>query len=173
MNESVPHIYRRPKTAQDIKDEHTRMQARLAHGATAIIYTRAATKPQSANFDACGGQESVCRQWCENYGWQVVDVVRDSGVKGRGGESARHVMRLIKEHRASIIVAYNFTRFTREYIELRELMSTAESRGMRLLTIVDPMNPGASEDFSEQAKLYMEEVAKRMYEDILAQRQEK
>ena len=86
-----------------------------------VIYLRVSTKKQvkSGSLD---NQESICRDWCMEKGYNVLKVYKEPGISGISMDKRYELQKLLDELSPGIIVVfYDISRLTRNIFDCTEI----------------------------------------------------
>ena len=111
-----------------------RNKQKLGH--KAVIYLRISTDEQKKGF-GMDSQLSMCSEYCQRKGYDIVGIERDEGISGTKTVVQRHGLRraiTLAELGADVIVAYHQDRFSRSTGVFDDLRENARSNGYRLET---------------------------------------
>jgi len=109
----------------------------------AILYLRVSTYMQAARADALIAQEELCREACEQRGFEVVAIVADPA------RSAAHLdrpglcdaLRHIASSQADVLVVNDLERLTRDVADLEQLLDWFDDAPGATVVAVDfPMD---------------------------------
>lgn len=89
-------------------------QRQIGNGKRAFIYTRVSTQEQAEHRTSLDQQERDARQYCDDRGYTVVEVVQDGGISGsdrsRPGLERMLLHACSDDHPIDIIVACDLAR---------------------------------------------------------------
>lgn len=102
----------------------------------AVIYTRVSTESQDATL-----QEPLCRRFCEENGWAVVQVYSDSASGKNGNRPGwRALMQDASQHKFDIVVATKIDRIMRSVATLDTEINRLMSYGVELRCVSQPID---------------------------------
>lgn len=107
----------------------------------AIVYVRQSTfREESISLEL---QESACRQYCQRYGYFIVDVIADPGVSGLKWErrpGIQKVMTRIEAGDADVVVIWRWSRLSRNRLHQAMALDAIERSGALVESATEPFD---------------------------------
>ena len=114
----------------------------------AVIYTRVSTREQVENL-SLDSQERLCRRYCEEQGFRLLEVFCDEGKSARTANrpQLQAMLEYCRNHSDSIdaVVQYRLDRIMRNNSDFFYLKGYLESLGIRLIYATQPNIDGSPE----------------------------
>lgn len=111
----------------------------------AVLYLRQSThRDDSISLEL---QETACRAYCKQRGYNVVGVYSDEGRSGRFWFTRPGVldaMRDLEMHRADAIVLWKWSRLSRDRLNFASAIQEAEAFGGRIESATEPIDEASS-----------------------------
>jgi DNA invertase Pin-like site-specific DNA recombinase len=109
-------------------------------------YVRVSTDEQSGSGAGLEAQRLAIAAECERRGWQLLQVVEDTGFSAKDLKrpGIQEALRVLKEGDAKALVAAKLDRLSRSMIDFTGLMATAQKQGWALVALdcaVDTTTP--------------------------------
>lgn len=150
----------------------------VAKGQRVVGYVRVSTDEQGQSGLGLDAQRAAIEQACESRGWQLVEVVEDSGVSGGTLErpGLRRALDLIASGEADGLVASKLDRLARSSIGFGRLIEWCEASGAALVALdadVDTSTPSGrmmAGVFAAFAQYEREAIAERTRHALEAKR---
>ena len=122
------------------------MQYNLMHTTTgegAVIYVRVSTAEQTQGF-SLQLQERLCRQYCKQQGWVVLELFRDEGKSARTIDRPEFLKAIgyCQRHREKVglFVVYRLDRFSRSQVDHYSIKSSLSKLGVRIVSATQDVN---------------------------------
>lgn len=107
---------------------------------TAVIYARfSCSKQREASID---DQLRVCRQWCVDNGYTVVDEYCDYAMSGRSDERPEFQKMVRNAGESSIVLVYMMDRFSRDVYDAPIYKKRLRDKGVRVVSATEAMPDG-------------------------------
>lgn len=100
----------------------------------AVIYCRVSTPQQSNN-----AQEHACNLYCQQKGYEVVDVIKEVG-SGYTGKKQQKLKQFINDNQDINLIVYKIDRFSRNSSEGDSMVKQMIANKINLECITDPVN---------------------------------
>ncbi len=125
----------------------------------AAIYTRVSSDGQEENT-SLGTQETACRQYAGEHGYNVFAVYQDvhSGFDLWERPQARAMLETIRRREVDAIIAYALDRLSRRQVHTAILVDECERAGVELLFVTETFEKTAVGDFLRSAKAFVAEL---------------
>lgn len=105
----------------------------------AIGYTRVSTEDQAREGVSLDNQESKIRAYAALHGLELVDVIRDEGISGKGlaRPGFNRLRGILDAGGANAVIAYKLDRISRKTIDILTVLENWERRGIAFHCIQD------------------------------------